>query len=123
MMQILNIVSEMNYYWGVIILMMIGFYIVIDHSNLIKKLVGLSIFQSAVFIFFILMSKVDGGTAPILAEKYDIYSNPLPHVLILTAIVVSIATTSLALALVVRIREEFKTIDERSILDINDDTF
>ncbi len=122
-MQILNIVSEMNYYWGVIILMMIGFYIVIDHSNLIKKLVGLSIFQSAVFIFFILMSKVDGGTAPILAEKYDIYSNPLPHVLILTAIVVSIATTSLALALVVRIREEFKTIDERSILDINDDTF
>ena len=122
-MQILNIVSEMNYYWGVIIFMMIGFYIVIDHSNLIKKLVGLSIFQSAVFIFFILMSKVDGGTAPILAEKYDIYSNPLPHVLILTAIVVRIATTSLALALVVRIREEFKPIDERSILDINDDTF
>ena len=118
----MDILGSFNY-WVVIILMMIGFYIVIDHSNLIKKLVGLSIFQSAVFIFFILMSKVDGGTAPILAEKYDIYSNPLPHVLILTAIVVSIATTSLALALVVRIREEFKTIDERSILDINDDTF
>jgi multicomponent Na+:H+ antiporter subunit C len=122
-MQIFNIASEINYYWGVIILMMIGFYIVIGHSNLIKKLVGLSIFQSAIFIFFILMSKVDGGTAPILAEEYNIYSNPLPHVLILTAIVVSIATTSLALALVVRIREEFKTIDEKAILEINDDEF
>jgi len=122
-MQIFNIFSEINYYWGVIILMMIGFYIVIGHSNLIKKLVGLSIFQSAIFIFFILMSKVNGGTAPILTEEYDIYSNPLPHVLILTAIVVSIATTSLALALVVRIREEFKTIDERAILEINDDEF
>lgn len=102
-------------YWIVVVLMMIGFYIVIAHGNLIKKIVGLTIFQTSVFIFYISMAKVDGGTAPILADGIDQYSNPLPHVLILTAIVVGIATTALALALVVRIKEAYGSIEEEEI--------
>ena len=101
--------------WVVIVLMMVGFYIVIAHGNLIKKIVGLSIFQTSVFIFYISMAKVDGGTAPILAEGISQYSNPLPHVLILTAIVVGIATTALALALAVRIKEAYGSIVEEEI--------
>ena len=102
-------------YWIVIVLMMIGFYIVIAHGNLIKKIVGLTIFQTSVFIFYISMAKVDGGTAPILADGIERYSNPLPHVLILTAIVVGIATTALALALTVRIKEAYGSIEEEHI--------
>jgi multicomponent Na+:H+ antiporter subunit C len=102
-------------YWIVVVLMMIGLYIVIAHGNLIKKIVGLAIFQTSVFIFYISMAKVDGGTAPILADDINLYSNPLPHVLILTAIVVGIATTALALSLVVRIKEEYGSIEEQEI--------
>lgn len=102
-------------YWVVVVLMMVGFYIVIAHGNLIKKIVGLTIFQTSVFIFYISMAKVDGGTAPILTEGVDKYSNPLPHVLILTAIVVGIATTALALALAVRIKEAYGSIEEEEI--------
>ncbi len=102
-------------YWIVVVLMMIGFYIVIAHGNLIKKIVGLTIFQTSVFIFYISMAKVDGGTAPILADGIELYSNPLPHVLILTAIVVGIATTALALALAVRIKEAYGSIEEEHI--------
>ena len=102
-------------YWVAIFLMMVGFYIVIAHGNLIKKIVGLSIFQTSVFIFYISMAKVDGGTAPILAEGISQYSNPLPHVLILTAIVVGIATTALGLALAVRIKEAYGSIEEEEI--------
>jgi len=102
-------------YWAVVVLMMIGFYIVIAHGNLIKKIVGLSIFQTSVFIFYISMAKVDGGTAPILADGIEQYSNPLPHVLILTAIVVGIATTAVGLALAVRIKEAYGSIEEEEI--------
>lgn len=101
--------------WVVVVLMMTGFYIVIAHGNLVKKIVGLSIFQTSVFIFYISMAKVDGGTAPILAEGISQYSNPLPHVLILTAIVVGIATTALGLALAVRIKEAYGSIEEEEI--------
>lgn len=101
--------------WVVVVLMMLGFYIVIAQGNLIKKIVGLSIFQTSVFILYISMAKVDGGTAPILAEGISQYSNPLPHVLILTAIVVGIATTALALALTVRIKEAYGSIEEEEI--------
>ncbi|MBE9559443.1 MAG: cation:proton antiporter subunit C [Proteobacteria bacterium] len=102
-------------YWIVVVLMMTGFYIVIAHGNLIKKIVGLSIFQTSVFIFYISMAKVEGGTAPILEEGIRQYSNPLPHVLILTAIVVGIATTALGLALAVRIKEAYGSIEEEEI--------
>ncbi len=108
-------IADFYNYWVAIILMMIGFYIVISDANLIKKIIGLSIFQTSVFILFISMSKVEGGTAPILAEGITLYSNPLPHVLILTAIVVGVATTALGLAIIARIYREYGTIDENII--------
>ncbi len=108
-------------YWIAIVLMMIGFYIVIAHDNLIKKVVGLNIFQVSVFVFYISMAKVEGGTAPILEAGIETYSNPLPHVLILTAIVVGVATTALALALVVRIQNAYGTIEDDEIEGQEDD--
>ena len=101
----------------VIALMMAGFYVVIASGNLIKKIVGLNIFQTSVFIMYITMGKVADGTAPIVVENAEevLYSNPLPHVLILTAIVVGVATTALGLALVVRIREAYGSIEEETI--------
>ena len=102
-------------YWIFIVLMMIGFYIVMAQHNLIKKIVGLNVFQVSVFVFYISMAKVDGGSAPIISESVTAYSNPLPHVLILTAIVVGVATTALALALVVRIRDAYGSIEEDEI--------
>lgn len=107
----MNVVGLFNY-WIVMILMMIGFYIVIAQGNLVKKLVGLTLFQTSVFIMYISMGKIEGATAPILVEGETLYSNPLPHVLILTAIVVGIATTALGLALVVRIKESYGSIEE-----------
>lgn len=111
----MSIISDLYSYWVSILLMVAGLYIVIDHTNLLKKLVGINIFQTSVFILFISMSKVDGGTAPILDQGYSLYSNPLPHVLVLTAIVVSIATTAVGLALVVNINKRYKSIDELEI--------
>ncbi len=102
-------------YWIVIILMMIGFYALIARGNLVKNVVGLNVFQASVFLLFISMGKVTGGTAPILGDGFELYSNPLPHVLILTAIVVGVATTALGLALIVRIKEAYGTIEEDEI--------
>ncbi len=102
-------------YWIVVCLMMTGFYVVMARGNLIKKIVGLNIFQTSVFILYISMGVVTDATAPILSEDFVSYSNPLPHVLILTAIVVGVATTSLGLALVVRIREAYGSIEELDI--------
>ena len=103
-------------YWIVIVLMMTGFYVVISRGNLVKKIVGLNIFQTSVFILYISMGKVDGGTAPIIVDGADVsYSNPLPHVLILTAIVVGISTTALGLALIVRIKEAYGTVEDDEI--------
>jgi multicomponent Na+:H+ antiporter subunit C len=103
-------------YWIVIFLMMTGFYIVISRGNLLKKVIGLNIFQISVFLLYITMGKKQGGTAPIYPERYEIVSNPLPSVLILTAIVVGVATTALALALIVRIWEAYGTIEEDEVL-------
>ena len=104
-------------YWITIFIAMTGLYIVIARGNLIKKLVGLSIFQTSVYLLYIGPGKLVGGTAPIIAESFKIYSNPLPHVLILTAIVVGVATIALGLALVVRIREAYGTIEEDEIIE------
>ncbi len=103
------------YYWVFAIVLMIGFYAVIAKRNLIKKLIGLSIFQAAVFLLYITMGKVEGGTAPIFQDGVTLYSNPLPQVLILTAIVVGISTTALGLGIVVRIKEEYGSIEEDEI--------
>lgn len=102
-------------YWVVILLMMVGFYTVISRGNLVKKIAGLNIFQVSVFLLYISIGNVQDGTTPIIAEGFTQYSNPLPHVLILTAIVVGVATTALGLALVVRIKEAYGTIEEDDI--------
>jgi multicomponent Na+:H+ antiporter subunit C len=103
-------------YWIVIALMMAGLYAVMARGNLVKKVVGLHIFQSSVFLFFISLAKIEGGTAPVLIDDPEaLYSNPLPHVLILTAIVVGVAVTALGLALIVRIREAFGTIEDAEL--------
>ena len=109
-------------YWLFIILMMTGFYIVVSRGNLIKKIIGLNLFQTSVFLFYISIGKVSGGTAPILPMKlkvddFSVYSNPLPHVLILTAIVVGVATTALGLALIIRIKEAYNSIEEHDLLE------
>lgn len=108
-------------YWVFAILLMTGLYTVIAKENLFKKLIGVAIFQSAVFLLYITMDKVDGGTAPIIQAGVpdQIYSNPLPQVLILTAIVVGIATTALGLAMVVRINEEYGTVEEDEIQEMD----
>lgn len=103
-------------YWAMIFLAMAGLFIVIARGNLIKKLVGLGVFQTSVYLLYVAPGKIVGGTAPIVSEAFRVYSNPLPHVLILTAIVVGVATLALGLALVVRIREAYDTIEEDEIL-------
>ncbi|MGI9627731.1 MAG: cation:proton antiporter subunit C [Longimicrobiales bacterium] len=121
----MTILSHYNY-WIVILLMMIGFYTMISRGNLIKKLIGLNVFQTSVFMLYISMGKIRGGTAPILMDAHGgggseaevLYSNPLPHVLILTAIVVGIATTAVGLALVVRIKEGYGTVEEDEITQL-----
>ena len=111
-------------YWVVIFLMMVGLYALVSRGNLVKKVVGLNIFQTSVIIFYVSTGKIVGGTAPILIEDDHgaaegaaevLYSNPLPHVLMLTAIVVGVATMAMALALVVRIKETYGTIEDDEI--------
>ncbi len=107
-------------YWVFAILLMVGFYAAMAKSNFIKKLIGLSIFQGAVFLLYISMSKIDGGTAPIITGANDtVYSNPLPQVLILTAIVVGISTTALGLGIIVRIKEEYGSIEEHEVQEMD----
>ncbi len=103
-------------YFVTVFLLVAGLFIVIARGNLIKKLVGLGVFQTSVYLLYIAPGKLVGGTAPIISDAFSVYSNPLPHVLILTAIVVGVATLALGLALVVRIREAYGTIEEDEIL-------
>lgn len=115
-----EILAKYNY-WVSIILMLIGFYAMIAKGNLVKKIIGLNIFQTAIFLFYISLADIRGGTEPIVSEeiisKGYVYVNPLPHVLILTAIVVGVATTAVALALIIRMYEEYGTIEEEEIIE------
>ena len=103
-------------HWIAVFLMVAGMYILVARGNLLKKLIGLAILQSSVYLLYIAPGKLIGGTAPIIAEGFATYSNPLPHVLILTAIVVGVATLALGLAIVVRIRQAYGSIEEDEIL-------
>ena len=106
-------------YWVFVVLMMLGFYMLLSARNLVKKVIGLNLFQTSVFVFYISTGKVDGGAVPIQADGVDVYSNPLPHVLILTAIVVGVASTALGLALILRIKDEYGSIEEDEV-DLQD---
>ena len=110
----MNVLDFINY-WIAMLLLVTGIYIVIARGNLVKKLIGLSIFQTSVYLIYISPGKILGATAPIVGPGLHLYSNPVPHVLILTAIVVGVATLALGLALVVRIHEAYGTIEEDEI--------
>lgn len=102
----------------IVVLMMVGLYTIMARQNLVKKLIGLVIFQTSMFMLYIGLGRIDGGTAPIIDPEIDyIYSNPLPHVLILTAIVVGVATIALGLALILRIHDAFGSIEEDELID------
>jgi len=115
-MDILTELANRFNYAATIFLMVAGLYIVIARGNLVKTLVGLAIFQTSVYLLFVEPAKIVGGTAPIIDPAFTVYSNPLPHVLILTAIVVGVATLALGLALVVRINEAYGSIEEDEII-------
>lgn len=121
MSEIVDVIVGRYNYWIIVFLMMAGFYIVVAHDNLIKKIIGLNIFQASMFLLYITFAKVRGGTAPIISDGFTVYSNPLPHVLILTAIVVGVATTAVGLALVVRINEAYGTIEDNEIHSQDED--
>ncbi|MEM1086371.1 MAG: cation:proton antiporter subunit C [Pseudomonadota bacterium] len=143
-------VLERGNYWAIIGLMMIGLFIAFSAGNLIKRLIGLGLFQTSIILIYVSFSRIDGGTAPILfgadygkekktdpavgfeageatSSGYDatfqslenVYSNPLPHVLMLTAIVVGVATLAVGLAIIVRIREAYGTIEIDKIADMD----
>ncbi len=118
--QLEQFIDHYNYYIT-IFLMVAGLYIVIARGNMIKKLVGLGLFQTSVYLLYLAPGRIIGGTAPIYDKHYQVYSNPLPHVLMLTAIVVGVATLAVGLALVVRISEEYGTIDEDEIFAKGED--
>jgi multicomponent Na+:H+ antiporter subunit C len=118
------IISKYNY-WIYVILMMIGFYGMLGKKNLIKKIIGMNIFQTAIILFFISTAAKRGATLPIIEhghghEMYAIeaasYVNPLPHVLMLTAIVVMVSTLGVALAIVIAIYRRYNTLEEDEIL-------
>ena len=119
-----HIVPKINY-WIYIILMMIGLYAMISKNNLIKKLIGMSIFQTAIILFWVSIGVKSGSSIPIITEEdqhhpeqivADKYANPLPHVLMLTAIVVGVSTLGLALAITQKVYHDFGTIEEDEIL-------
>lgn len=118
LMDLMDLILGKFNYLVAMALAMIGFYAMIAKSNLIKKIIGMNIFQTAVFLFYISIGKVHDGTAPIVWDKAVLYDNPLPHVLILTAIVVSVSTTAVAFALIIRIQKAFGTIEEDKIIEI-----
>jgi multicomponent Na+:H+ antiporter subunit C len=103
------------------IMLSVGIYLILLDKNLIKKVVGLNLFQGGIIVFYILIAKINKGLPPIdgINIPNEIYSNPLPHVLMLTAIVVGIATTSLACALIYQIYRNYGTINEEELIKIN----
>lgn len=116
----MNLLGHYNYF-VVVALMMIGFYAVIARGNMAKKIMGLNLFQTSVFILFISAGKIINAATPIHRTGIELYSNPLPHVLILTAIVVGVATTAVGLALAVRIREAYGSIEDETLREDDDD--
>ena len=102
-------------YWLIIDVMMIGMFTMMSSPNLMKKLAGLSMFQTAVILFYVSIGKVEDGTAPIITETATRYANPLPQVLMLTAIVVGVATMALGFALIIRIRRAYNSMEEDDI--------
>lgn len=117
----MNLLLEHYNHWVAIFLLLAGLYTIIACSGLFKKLIGLAVFQTSSLLLFVSAGYVRGGNAPTLTEDASTYINPLPHVLVLTAIVVGIATLGVGLALLVRIREEYGTLEEDALAEAEDD--
>ncbi|ELY54872.1 cation:proton antiporter subunit C [Natronococcus jeotgali] len=118
----LEILASRYAYALMFVLMGIGLYMVIANENLVKKLIGVNLFQTAIFLFFIAVAYVEGGSAPIVpAESGEAVASPLPQVIVLTAIVVGIALTAVGLALVVRIYAEYGTLREDTLREVRAD--
>jgi multicomponent Na+:H+ antiporter subunit C len=118
-----EIIAKYNY-WIYVVLMMIGFYAMIGKNNLVKKLLGMNIFQTAIILMFISSGVKKGGLIPVLDKQAlehgvnsALINNPVPHVLMLTAIVVSVSVTGVALALMQRIYRRYGTLEENEILE------
>lgn len=122
------LIAKYNY-WGCIVLMMVGLYALIAKKNLVKKIIGMSIFQSAIILFYVSIGAKTDATIPIIehhvSDQHTIraadYINPLPHVLMLTAIVVSVATLGVALALAIKIYQQYNTLEEDEIHSLLED--
>lgn len=112
------IIGKYNY-WVFVLLVVIGFYAMTSKKNLIKKIIGMNIMQTAIFLFYISAGYIKELSAPILVEHATGYVNPLPQVLILTAIVVSVSTTAVALTIIIKIYQEYRTLDEDKIMEAN----
>jgi multicomponent Na+:H+ antiporter subunit C len=106
-----------DYYVATFLLLGIGTYVMIAAGNLVKKVIGMNIFQTGIFLFFIAAAYVEGGNPPLLTAEGP-YVSPLPHVLILTAIVVGVALTAVALGMIVRIYAEYGTLEEDTLQEV-----
>ncbi|MFC6973982.1 cation:proton antiporter subunit C [Halomicroarcula sp. GCM10025709] len=113
-LQVDLLTSHYNYY-AVMLLLGIGLYMLVESSNLVKKVIGMNIFQTGIFLFFITLAYRAGASPPVVQEGAGPYVSPLPHVLILTAIVVGVSLTAVALALIIRIYSEYGTLDEDTL--------
>ncbi len=128
MSELFSLIAAKYNYLAYIVLMMIGLYAMIAKNNLVKKIIGMSVFQTSVILYYVSTAYKEGATIPIISHgaadghgeaiiRATDYINPLPHVLMLTAIVVSVATLGVALALVIRIYDHHHTLEEDQILD------
>ena len=119
-MVVIDLFISRYVYFLIVVLLAIGLYGMLGKRNLLKKLIGMNIFQTAIFLFFIEGATKLGGSVPVIDELLGIeaakYVNPLPHVLILTGIVVAISLTGVALAFLIVIYRAYKTLDDRAIM-------
>lgn len=123
----MSLIESSFIYWYFVILLMIGLYGAVAKVNLVKKLIGLSIFQTAIILFYVSIGHKKNASIPILTVPHGEspgpinamdYINPLPHVLMLTAIVVGVATVGVGLAVIQRLYAEYGTVEEDKILEI-----
>ncbi|ELY39270.1 cation:proton antiporter subunit C [Natronorubrum tibetense] len=120
----LDVLTTRYAYALMFVLMGIGIYMIIANENLVKKLIGVNLFQTAIFLFFVAVAYVEGGKAPIVPSDGSdpgLMASPLPHVIVLTAIVVGIALTAVGLALIVRIYAEYGTLREDTLREVRAD--
>lgn len=116
----IDLLAARAYYLVAVLLVGIGTYMLIGSPHLVKKVIGLNVFQSGIFLFFVAAAFVEGGSPPLTSAPAP-YVSPLPHVLILTAIVVGVSLTALALGLIVRIYDAYGTLDVDALREVRAD--